>query len=71
MTWQPMNTAPKDGSTIIGHALRVIWKADPPRTDGPFIVAIRWNGTEWVLAERFEFDAALEVNLWMPIGEKT
>ena len=70
MTWQLMDTAPKDGSTVIGHVLRAAWRTDPPRQDGPFIASVKWDGSEWVLADRFEFGATLTVNQWMPVGER-
>lgn len=68
MTWQPMDSAPKDGSMIIGHVSKAVWESG--REDGPFIAAVRWDGSAWVLAEIFLEDSILTVSGWVPRGSQ-
>lgn len=51
---------------IIGRVERAIWDSYPPKPDGSFIAAIRWDDGEWVLAEQYAHGATLIVSHWMP-----
>jgi hypothetical protein len=61
-----MDTAPKDGTRIVARIAKAVWESG--RENGPFIAGIRWNGSDWVLAEMFHEDATLTVSGWIPPG---
>tara|TARA_Y100000296_G_C5168586_1_gene256064 strand:- start:58 stop:327 length:270 start_codon:yes stop_codon:yes gene_type:complete len=71
MEWQPIETAPKDGSWI---DIWTVWGADK---NGKVSVPHRWtdafwNGEEWESGNfsQTQFEATVTVTHWMPLPDE-
>lgn len=75
--WQPIETAPKDGTRILGWVTKAEWDAgydvySPRHTHLPFIAEIAWtswggeHGPGWSLCEDFQTSATVKVSHWIP-----
>lgn len=67
MEWQPIETAPKDGTWVL------VWgpPAEDSDDDGPAAV-VRWNGYFWEMDatdDRGEFSPPFCETHWMPLPE--
>jgi hypothetical protein len=63
--WQPIETAPRDGTRILGYGRMAL-------DDGPSVATISWNATYRVWwcdpTEASEYDpGACEVSHWQPV----
>lgn len=58
--WQPIETAPKDGTEVLGYWPRAV-ACSPDAYD-----VVRWHGGEW--RDRFDDDSKFSApSHWMPL----
>lgn len=74
MTWQPIETAPKDGTHILGLCTGAHWDVgedcySPRNHRGQFVSEIYWDGYNWSLTFDANMGADVDVALWMPLPE--
>lgn len=63
MIWQPIETAPKDGSKLLG------WEPPDSIYTSPVLYAVCWwSGNGWV-RDGDDFDLVVEPTHWMPLPE--
>lgn len=77
MNWQPIDTAPKDGSAVLlcwavnADGERIDWSAEP-QTAGVFVQVASWRGEEgWIVYCDHVQDPTLHFRPthWMPLPE--
>ena len=65
MTWQPINTAPKNGSLMIGWGVFPGEWGYTPDVTGPAFM--RWNGAFWAPTQGGgRYDRGFIPSLWIP-----
>jgi hypothetical protein len=67
--WQPIETAPKDGTRIIGYG--TITREITGSVHGPEIAVIQWINDglneEWQIAEAEYYSPSMNATHWMPL----
>lgn len=68
--WQPIETAPNDGTDIIVYGRATRWDMDPPKTF-PASVNVAWwyDGDECWVCRATNMGSSIEPICWMPLPD--
>lgn len=78
--WQPIETAPKDGTNIIAWVTRATWDVGEDvmsmrETRRPFVCAVYWDKRSnfgdgaWRVSEDFDLMVEAEATHWTPLPD--
>lgn len=69
--WQPIDTAPKDGSPILAVVTGYKYHGKQAPFLKPFVASVEWSDPdqEWVLAHAEDLYEAYIFSLWQPLPE--